>query len=499
MPSIDATPIVPTRDTWRGRAILPVLVFIGLLASIVSSLGAPLVPTIGESYGVSVGSAQWSLTLTLLVGGVLAPVVGRLGDGPHRRTVLVVALGVFVVGSALAAVPAGFALLLAGRALQGVGMALLPLTLGVVRDHLEPHRTRPALATLSVVPVAGLGLGYPLTGVIADHLGFHTGFWLAAGLGVVAMVLAAVVVPSSSHRASRPFDLPGAVLLGVGVAGALICVAEGAAWGWGSLPWTTTLAVSAVLLLVWGRHELRTPAPLVDLRLMTNRTMTTANVCSVLAGIGMYALMSMVVRYIQTPTSVDYGHGATVVVAGLALVPMSIGSFVASRGASFAGRWIRPEVILPLGAVVFAGGCAFFALDRSELWQIFVVMGLVGLGTGFSFAVIPRMIVETVPGSETGSALAINLVVRNIGYSAGSALSATVLTSYTTAPSTLPADHGYTVGALLAAAMCTATALVATVLAVLGRKTRCSAESHAPRTAMPARPPALLAPARVRS
>ncbi|MDX6206535.1 MAG: hypothetical protein QOF39_2592, partial [Frankiales bacterium] len=193
MPSSRPAARVVDPGTWRGRALVPVLVYVGMLVAVVSSLGSPLVPTIAHDYGISLGNAQWSLTLTLLVGAIISPTVGRLGDGPHRLQVLVGSLGIVSVGSALAALPGlGFAFLLIGRGMQGVGLALLPLAMSVARDHLDPDRSRSTLAVLSVTAVVGVGLGYPITGLIAEHLSFHAGFWLAAVLSLVAMVLAAL-------------------------------------------------------------------------------------------------------------------------------------------------------------------------------------------------------------------------------------------------------------------------------------------------------------------
>jgi predicted MFS family arabinose efflux permease len=107
-------PIIVDEREPRGRALVPVLVFVGLLVAVISSLGAPLVPTISSDYGVTLGTAQWSLTITLLVGAVTSPVVGRLGDGPRRRPVLLAALVILVLGNVLAALPTTeFAVLLA--------------------------------------------------------------------------------------------------------------------------------------------------------------------------------------------------------------------------------------------------------------------------------------------------------------------------------------------------------------------------------------------------
>ncbi|MDP9116486.1 MAG: MFS transporter, partial [Actinomycetota bacterium] len=163
----------------------------------VSSLGSPLIPTIATSYGVSLGTAQWSLTITLLTGAIMLPVVGRLGDGPWRLQVLLASLGVLVVGSVLGALPVqAFVLLLIGRGMQGIGIAMLPLAMSVARDHLEPARARSTMATLSVTTVVGVGLGYPLTGLIAQHLNFLACFWIASLIGVVALVLCAMVLPN---------------------------------------------------------------------------------------------------------------------------------------------------------------------------------------------------------------------------------------------------------------------------------------------------------------
>jgi predicted MFS family arabinose efflux permease len=447
----------------RTRLLPPVLVYVGLLVAVVSSLGSPLVPTIATDYGVSLGSAQWTLTVTLLVGALAAPVIGRLGDGPWRRTVLLTVLAVVVGGSVLAALPGPFALLLVGRAGQGTGLALLPLAMSVARDHLPAEQARRTLATLSVTAVVGVGLGYPITGLIAEHLDFHAAFWLAAVLGAGAVLAVALVVPGSTDRGREPFDGLGAVLLGLGVGGLVLAISEGETWGWGSprLVGTAVAALVFISLCTW--HELRTAHPLVDLRLMRHRTVLTANVTGALAGVGMYMLMSMVIRFVQTPVSAS-GLGASVVVSGLVLLPMSAASFGASRLVTWLSRWVDATRMLPLGALMFAAALLVFATSRSSLWEILVVMALAGLAIGSSFSVLPRLIVRAVPGTATSSALALNQVLRTVGFSIGSALSATILTAHTVAPSTLPTPRGYTVGAVVAIALCLLTAVVSVVL-----------------------------------
>jgi predicted MFS family arabinose efflux permease len=450
----------------RGRAFVPSLVFVSLLVSTVSSLGAPLVPTLATTYGVSEGSAQWSLTITFVVGTVATPVIGRLGDGPHRRLVLLGTLAALVLGNVLAALPASFALLLAGRGLQGFGLSLIPLTMSIARDHLDPGQARSALATLSVTAVVGVGLGYPLTGLIAEHASFHAAFWGAAGLGAVAMVVAAMIVPPSTHQSGGSFDLIGTALLALALTGLLLSLSEGNEWGWTSALLWCILPASIVLLAVWAGYEARIPSPLVNLRLMRHRTVLAANVTSTLAGVSLYVAMAILIRYVQTPDSVSYGLNASVLIAGCVLVPMSVLSFSSSKLVTFLGRWVRADQLLPVGVVALGASLVIFALFRSQLWQCFLVMGVAGIGVGSIFAVVPRLVAGSVPAEETSSALALTQVLRTVGFSIGSALSATILTAHTAPGELFPSNHGYTVAAAVGAILTVITAVISWLLRV---------------------------------
>ena len=122
---------------------MPTLVLSGSLMAVVSSLGAPLIPTLARDDGVSLSTGEWILTITLLTGALATPVMGRLADGPRQRAVILVALGAVVVGCVLAAVSNGFTVLIIGRALQGVGLGLLPVAMAIARRNL-PLGGRPA-------------------------------------------------------------------------------------------------------------------------------------------------------------------------------------------------------------------------------------------------------------------------------------------------------------------------------------------------------------------
>ncbi|WP_258373086.1 MFS transporter, partial [Modestobacter versicolor] len=131
-----SSPATSTAPPAVRPALVPVLIYLAMLVAVISSLGAPLIPAIAEANDVSVTSAQWSLTVTLVVGAVATPVIGRLGDGRHRRAVVLVVLSIVLLGSVLAALPLGLGWLVAGRGLQGLGLGVTPLAIATARTAL---------------------------------------------------------------------------------------------------------------------------------------------------------------------------------------------------------------------------------------------------------------------------------------------------------------------------------------------------------------------------
>jgi MFS family permease len=448
----------------RRRLLVPTLVLTGSLLAVVSSLGAPLVPTLSRIDGVSLSTGEWILTITLLTGALATPVMGRLADGPRQRDVILIPLGAVLVGCVLAAVSNGFTVLIIGRGLQGLGLGLLPVLMAIARRNLPPQEAGRTISTLSVTAVIGVGLGYPLTGLLAQALDFRAAYWFGAIAVAGAMVLAALVLPGRSAGASRRFDFVGAGLLSVAVAGASVVLSEGGEWGWVSARSLGVIVASVVLLVVWIPFELRSADPLVDLRQVRSRSVLTADVSGFLINASLYLLVIVIVEFIQIPRSVGYGFSASLVVSGLALVPLSVCSFLASRFLVVYENRFGRRTMIPLGSVVFAVAALFFAFEHSALWDAFLTIAICGIGIGFTTAAMPGFIVRAVPPSETGSAMGLYQVVRSIGSSVGSALSAAVLLAHTRPGQALPDVDGFKVTLIIAAALCLATAVVSFVL-----------------------------------
>jgi len=451
-------------ESRREAALFPVLLLTAMVMSLVSSLGAPLIPSIAVHLHVPLATAQWSLTVTLLSGAVCATVVGRISDGPHRRQILIGGLAAVAAGGVVSALAPNLGVLVVGRALQGVGVGLVPVTMAAVRDHMPHAKVPGAIAVLSVTAAAGVGAGYPISGLIADAFGVAAAFWFGAAFTGVALVAVVVAFPKSRRPAAARLDVVGAVLITVGLVALLVAVAEGGGWGWTSPTVVGLLAAAVVFLAGWVWQQLHTAAPLVDLRLLRHPAVLSADSCALVVGVAMYMYLSEVTEFVQVPRSTGYGFSASVVVAGLTLVPFSVLSLLASRALPWLTRTVGQRGVLPVGSLVVAASGVFFGLCHGSLWTAFVMTGLMGAGLGLTFAAIPTLIVGAIPAAETGSATGFYQVIRYVGFSFGSALTAAVLAGHTPAGSAQPTEPGFTLVVWIGAGLSAVAAVVTWVL-----------------------------------
>lgn len=446
----------------RGRLLVPALALLTTVTSVVSSLGAPLVPAIAEDADVSIGAAQWSLTAALLVGAVSTPVVGRLGGNRRRKTVILGGLLIVTLGTLLSALPLGLPWLLAGRAMQGVGIGLTPLAMAVAREFVPPAKLPGTIALLSVTAVAGAGLGYPITAWTADAFGIAAAFWLGFGICSTTLVSTVVSVPPSASTAEDRVDWLGAVMLASCTAGVLLAVSQGDPWGWRSREVMALFLGGLAVLALWVRRTLRVDHPLVDLRMAYQGGAVAANTTAVSAGVAVYMLLSLVMLSVQAPRSTGFGLDESVTIAGLLLVPYSATTMLGSRLAVLLSRRILPDLILPLGSTVYLASTLALARWHYDQWQLLAVMGVAGLGSGLCFSVMPGLIVRSVPPAETGSATAFHHVLRFFGFSFGSALAMALLEAFSVDGKMV--DRSFTSVTLVAAALWVVTIVLGLVL-----------------------------------
>ena len=436
--------------------------------SLLQSMVNPVLPTIQAALETDQRTVTWLLTAYLLSASVFTPIVGRIGDKIGKERMLVAALGALAVGSLIAAVAPSIEIMILARVVQGVGGGVLPLTFGIIRDEFPQEKVAGAIGIAAALLAVGGALGLVVAGPLVAALSYHWLFWLPMVLTSVAAVAAWLYVPASPVRTEGRIDLVAAALLSSWLVCLLLPVSQGRDWGWTS-PLTVGLLTAAVLLCaLWVRTEVRSDAPLIDMRMMRIPAVWTTNLVSLLFGVGMYAGYAFIPQFLQTPERAGYGFGATVTVSGLLLLPQSVATFAAGLLSGRLAARYGSKRLLVVGAALSAVSQLALAVVHDDVWQVLLATVLGGSAFGLAFAAMSNLVVEAVPRSQTGVASGMNANIRTVGGAIGGAVLGSVVTAGARADG-LPVEAGYTNGFAVLAACSAVAALVALLVPVARR------------------------------
>jgi EmrB/QacA subfamily drug resistance transporter len=400
----------------------------GIAYALLQSLVAPALPELQQALHTSVNSASWVLTAYLLSASIGTPLIGRLGDMHGKKRLLVVVLGLLCVGTVVSALATTLTVMLVGRVIQGAAGGLFPLAFGIIRDEFPRERIAGGIGLMSALLGVGGGAGIVLAGPIVDHLSYHYLFWLPLILLVPVTAAVHFLVPESPVRdTAGTVNWSGAALMSTGLASVLIAVSEAPVWGWSSAKTIVLLVVGAVVLPLWVWNENRSPQPLVDMKMMRIRGVWTTNAVAALLGFGMYSSFILIPDFVETPTHVGYGFGASVTEAGLFLLPATVAMLIFGAQTGLLEKRFGSKPPLLAGALFASGAYTLLALFHDESWQIYVAAFLLGAGIGLAFAAMVNLIIENVGPAETGIATGMNTVTRTVGGAFGGAVVASIL------------------------------------------------------------------------
>jgi MFS family permease len=430
MVDIATTPRGGTK-THSGLTLLALAVA-GMVVSVQQTLVIPLLPGLMRHFGTSVGSVTWVFTASLLAGAVATPLLARLGDMYGKKNLILVTMCLLLAGSVVCALSGSLVVLVAGRALQGTSSALIPLAIGMIRDTFPREKVTSGIGIVSATMGVGGSMGMIVTGLIADRTGsYRPEFWIAAALAAAGLVLVAVSARDTGVRAGGRPDYLGATVL----AGLLVClllaISEGNDWGWTSAGVLILFAAALALTVSWVIVESRVAQPLVNLRLLVGRQSLSANVASLLLGFSMYAAFTLIATFVQTPRSVGYGLGGTVLDVGLYMLPSTFTMLVCSALAGrIAGR-VGAAYSLCIGSVFAGLSYLWLVLSHAHAYDLLAFSAVQGIGFGVAYAALGTLAVQHVPMDQSGIASGVNSLVRTAGGSVSAAVTAAVLTGDT--------------------------------------------------------------------
>jgi EmrB/QacA subfamily drug resistance transporter len=432
--------------------------------STLETMLSPALPAIQHAVGASTPAIAWVFTGLLLAGAVSTPLVGRLADVRDKRTVLLGVLAVVALGTLLAAVATNVVLLTAGQVLQGVGLSLVPLSVGIIRDTQPARRIAASNGLIVGTAASSTAVGLVVAGPILEVLPYTWLYWIPFVVIVAAFVVAWVVVPSCPPTRRGRLDSAGAVLLASGLALLLIGISRSSKAGWGSPLVLTLVVVGVAVLGVFAAVELRTSEPLVDLRLLGTRAVLLTCAVAFVVGFGTFAVFVLVPMMVESPTTTGYGLGGSALSSGLYLVPLGI---IGTAVAPLTGRLERAlgtRGVMLTGTVAMVAAALVLLAAPGRPWLILVSTALAGLTVGFGLTGAMNIVVATVPEDRTASVSGLAFVVKSIGGALGAQLGAVLLAQSTAPDAELPAWSGFRSAFLLAAAVSTAAVLLSIAL-----------------------------------
>ncbi|OKJ34030.1 DHA2 family efflux MFS transporter permease subunit [Streptomyces sp. CB01580] len=383
-------------------------------------------PSIRKSLGGELAELEWTVNAYTLTFAVLLMLGAALGDRFGRRRLFLVGLAVFTGASAAAALSSGIGELIAFRAVQGLGAAIMmPLTLTLLTAAVPPARRGAALGIFGAVSGLAVAGGPLIGGSLTEHLSWQWIFWLNVPVGLLLMPLARLRLTESYAPGAR-LDVPGTLLVSGGLFGLVHGLVNANEDGWTSPAVLGSLLAGAVLVGVFVVHGFRAKHPMLPMRLFRSRAFFGINAAGLLMFLGMFGAIFLLSQYLQAVL----GYSPTE--AGLRMLPwtgmpMLVAPIAGMLSDRFGGR---PVVVT--GLALQAAGLALFALvldpDASYAAQL---PGLIvsGVGMALYFAPAAGLVMSSVRPAEQGIASGTNNALREVGGALGVAVLATVFSS----------------------------------------------------------------------
>ncbi len=454
-----------TRRVSSAGAVLAVAVLGSFMAFVDATIVNIAVPNIAHDFsGSRLSGVSWVLNAYNIVFAAFLVGGGQLADLLGRRKVFSFALVAFTIGSALCAVAPSLGLLVGARVLQAASSAMLvPSSLAIVLEAHDDRTRGHAVALWSAVAALAAGIGPPLGGLLITASSWRLVFLVNIPVGVVAFVLAQrVLIESRAPGRRRMPDLLGGGVLAFAIAALVLAVVKGQEWGWGNARVVGSFAAAAVLGAYFLFRSSRQRNPVLDLSLLRIRSFALSNTVTLVMAGGFYA---------YTLCNVLFLTGVwrySILTAGLALTPGPITAMAIAGPASRVVERLGHRVVAVPGALIWAGGMAYFAttlgVGPNFLGGWLPGMLILGVGAGLTFPTLSAAAVGSVPGPRFAVATSLNSVARQLG----AALGVAVLIAIIGTPTPLQALHAFEHGWLFAGGCFLAGSIACLALMVKG-------------------------------
>jgi EmrB/QacA subfamily drug resistance transporter len=411
------------RTLWTF-VITSVALFMVVLDNLVVSTALPVIRT---DLGASLEQLEWTVNAYTLTFAVFLLTGAALGDRFGRKRMFTLGLGLFTAASAAAALAPSMEALIAARAIQGIGGAIVtPLTLTILSDAFPKEKRGLALGAWSGIAGLAVASGPLVGGAVVDGISWQWIFWLNVPIGIVLLPLALRFL-RETHGPAGQLDLRGLALVSTGLLGIVWGLIHGQGDGWTSPQILGSLVAGAILTAGFVAWELRAPAPMLPMRFFRNRAFAAANAASLFMYFGMFGSIFLLTQFLQTV------QGHSPLGAGLRVLPWTaMPMFVAPIAGALSDR-IGGRPLMATGLALQAIGLAWIAAVSSPTVpyaELVIPFILSGTGMAMFFAPVANVVLSAVRAEEEGQASGTNNAIREVGGVFGVAVLASVFAHY---------------------------------------------------------------------
>jgi MFS family permease len=454
--------------------ILAILSCVGLISMFADTMILPAIPDFIRDLDISYSISSWILASFLITGAVMTPIAGKLSDTYGKKKVLLIILGIYTIGITLAALSNNFATLLVARIIQGIGLSVFPIAFSIIRDIFPQERLAIAQGIYSSLFSAGAVIGVAIGGTIIKIFGWHATFLVVIPVGIILFAVISKVVPAkkdqamsatvcdkntefcsrfvhvrkdillselidssvsiNANKSKSVVDIKGAATLSATVVSFLVALqftqtVSDTAY---SIPIIIALGVVAIVsLILFVRVEKRTDSPLIDLKLLKDKTLLPANIINMVVGItALMVVYQTIPILIRTPSPLGFG-GDALDIARIQLPYMIISLIVAIASGLIVSKFgnLRPTLI---GIMISLVGFVFLFIIHTTEFSITISLAMLATGLSLTQIGAINIVLVSTPKQSNGVSLAMTVLLYLIGTSVGPVIAGVFMQMYQT-------------------------------------------------------------------
>ena len=412
---------------YTTRALLLFSAF-SILVLYIETMLIPSLPAIGREYHTNAAETSLIVSMYLVSGVALSPVVGKLGDVYGKKRMLKYVLPIYVIAVGITGFSPNFTIILLSRTIQGIGLTIFSLLISLIQEEFPKELVPRSLSIIMAMFGIGSAVGLPLGSFISNAYGWQVSYHTA--LPLVAIVSALILVYIRESKYTRPnvsIDYVGAIGMAASLSMIVFALSEGTSMGWTSAPIIFLLAAGTAILVSTVFYERRVIEPILNAKLLGIRNVFNANLITLIAGLGFFFSYQIFAYLFESPPPLGFGY--SIFQTGLAMAPFAIVNVIV---APLLGRYIPRIGVKPFFIIGGLVGIAGFAVSLTASTALFSIIGEAVIGMGIAMINIPtiNLLVLSIEQRDMGIATSMNSVFRFVGSALGAPIAGLLIAEF---------------------------------------------------------------------